>query len=169
MLSMTHDHNGQLHAGAIGLFDDPDEIAYSEARATGRQVLAESKARKRKEKRQRREDERKVRSYERPGLIQRMSRIFGSEKEDKRDEGGTDHLLEKKKEKEDVRENKPDRAVKDTNAVQMYDECEVDTALDSPFYEELGLVRIRAGNARDVKIVHKSQICSSEPLADYGE
>ena len=59
--------------------------------------------------------------------------------------------------------------VEGKDAVQMYGEWEVDTDVDSPFYEELGLVRIKAGNARDVKVVHRSQVRSLKTLVECDE
>ena len=168
---MSHDPNGQFHAGSIGLFDDPEEIAYSEARVAAQQALADSKARNRKEKQRRRGDERKnrLRMYEKPGLMQRMSNHFGPGKEGKREEGVMDFLIEEKEEDERVCGEEMGVGVERTDAVQMYNAWEVDTDVDSPFYEELGLVRIKAGNARDVKVVHRSQVRSLKTLVECDE
>jgi hypothetical protein len=166
---MSHDPNGQFHAGSIGLFDDPEEIAYSEARVAAQQALADSKARNRKEKQRRRGDERKnrLRMYEKPGLMQRMSNLFGPGKEGKREEGVMDFLIEEEDER--VYGEIMDGGFEDKDAVETYGEWEVDTDVDSPFYEELGLVRIKAGNARDVKVVHRSQVRSLKTLVECDE
>lgn len=182
---MRHDHNGQLHAGTIGLFDDPDEVDAAEARIIHQQAITETRARKLDAKAQRKEEEeeeeRKVKQYTRPYLIQRVISLFGSTKKMK------DHEREKLMSGE-VSGGKGDEVkVRDENLKtgskggdekerrggeaqdKMYEDWEVDTGLDSPFYEELDMVRIKAGNGRDVKVVHKSRIRSSGPLADYGE
>lgn len=167
---MPHDPNSQLHAGSVGLFDDPEEIAYSEANVAVQQAFVDSKARKRKEKQRRMGDERKnrLRIYEKPGLMQRVSSLFGSAKERKREEGVIDFLIEEG-EDERVYGERIGVGVEGKDVVQMYGEWEVDIGIDSPFYEELGLVRIKAGNSRDVKVVHRSQVRSLKSVVELDE
>lgn len=165
---MTRDHNGQLHAGTIGLFDDPDEIEAAELKMQGQKAIAERKARKRQEKRQMKKYENKLKQHEKPSFLQHVSELFrGREKEN-----GAERLLGTKKhtvamdraEKNSIRESSSDG-----EDGEMFEVWEVDTDLDSPFYKELGLARTKAANGMDVKVVHKSQIRSSDALEDYGE
>lgn len=175
---MTHDRHGQLHAGTIGLFDDPDELAFSSARIEGQQAIAETKARKRAEKQRRKEEAAKKAKYEKPGLVQRFTSFLGLGKRTSHDGRVTQKLYEKEEEEEE-QERMDARKIHDARRVdamkrrddedQIYHDWQVDTDLDSPFYQELGMVRIKARHGMDVKIVHKSQIRSSNALADYGE
>ncbi|KAF1976569.1 hypothetical protein BU23DRAFT_628209 [Bimuria novae-zelandiae CBS 107.79] len=163
MLNTTHDHNGQLHAGTIGLFDDPDEIDAAKARVQGRAALAEAKEKKKQEKEQKKGEVKKLQNYEGTSFLQRVGGWFELRGEGKG--GVVEGLILNEVEVDGVdgkkKEGKPEGFGNEKEGKgfgKMYDWSEVDTELDSPFYEELGLVRIKAGNGRDVKVVFKSQI-----------
>ncbi|KAF2684219.1 hypothetical protein K458DRAFT_389424 [Lentithecium fluviatile CBS 122367] len=163
---MGFDRNGQLHAGAIGLFDDPDEVDT----AADRRLHALEKQERKIDKLIQKENERGQKKAEKTNRkrldkqrgLSWYGRLFGGKKNERKDEqpptsGVWVHpavpLKVNDKEREEVEALKKSR-----KKLEIFDEKHVDYNLDSPFYEELGLVLVRGETTADDRVVHKSQI-----------
>jgi hypothetical protein len=166
---MTRDPNGQLHAGTIGLFDEADERDATSLRDSGRAVLLRARYAKKAETA-------KHKLYSKHSFWANFRRfiMFRSQRSRSASRTGslTQRLYEEGGLEQDVRSADTtrggERRGKDKGK-RMYDVSDVDWGIDSPFYDELGLVRIRANNARDVKVVCRRQVWGEGALDDYGE
>jgi hypothetical protein len=147
---MTRDPNGQLHAGTIGLFDEASEREATSLRNAGRAALLRAKHAKKAETA-------KYNLYSEHGFWTTLRRFLKFRSTRSRSVGRagslTQRLYEEDSPEPNMRSADTTGGRRRTESVRMYDAGVVDWGIDSPLYEELGLVRIKAEDARDVKVV----------------
>lgn len=152
---MPHDHRGQLHAGSIGLFDDEEELDATECRNIGRAIIRERKYAKKAAK----AEEKRLSQERGEGFLHRIKDFFTSkEKKTGGVERTEEHVYDELRQEFYEDGNTKDDSEGEDVAGRMYDMIDVDQELDSPFYEELGLVRIKSKNGLDAQVVSKSRI-----------
>lgn len=177
---MSFDPHGQLHAGSIGLFDDPDEYDRTQRHFEKIKLEREKRAREADErgrikaaKRNRKRLEQEHRNNRGSGRSW-LGRLFGRDQPIALPEGDmrqpnraiaevhpraqratVDRVdaVEKRGEREG--ERRAGRAP--SPAESTYSASQVEE-LDSPFYEELGLVVLKADNFHERRVVPKRKI-----------
>jgi hypothetical protein len=158
---MPRDRHGVLHAGSLGLFDDPDELDAARARAERHErehleLLIQRQIRR--EARQFRKDLKTAESASQlPWPISWLSRLFGGGKDTTPVPDGD----EVKKVRE-IHEPMVYVIVRRPETPELvYTEDDVDH-VDSPWLEECGMVRVRSKDPGGCHIVSKSRILKSE-------
>jgi hypothetical protein len=172
---MPTNQHGITHAGTIGLFDDPDETAASNAHIERHEIRGLEKVIRRENKRvlrKRRKDEKRKDEkspHHNPDKKPKLSRpaswfgtLFGGSK-DVSPERTPSRLVEKVK---DRRKSSPmpqgwEVVRKPATPEPVYTAQDVDL-VDSPWLRECGMVRVTSGDAGGCHIVPKSRIDKSD-------
>ncbi|KAF2245760.1 hypothetical protein BU26DRAFT_508362 [Trematosphaeria pertusa] len=156
---MPLDRHGQLHAGSIGLFDDPDEDEYTQRKWQRRQEEKENWAKIKAEHQRKKAEKQAIKVLNPPSTLSWFRRFFFKGKEASRAPSTARRQPTPSPSSASV--GSPwdsDGEPLSRTPSPTYSASEVDDELDSPFYQELGLVRLKADRNTDVKVVPRSSI-----------
>lgn len=159
---MSFDYHGQVHCGSVGLFDCPFQAEGTEARLRKNAERREVKTIKKAERALKDQVWNLDRSHSRraSSLLNRLLRKELEATPPSYEEAISEHHQTLMCIVSESAENvlSGDHSGASVGVEETYDPAEVDYGLDSPLYEEPGLVTLKAHRTIDVRVVLKSQI-----------